>query len=562
MKLFLCFCFVLVFLFNVGVVLSNESNSECIQGELILKLKDGSDYKNLNYLNEKYKVKMRSDFKIFKSLRVIRFSPAIDMDEIIAAYNRDSNVEYAEPNFIYRANVNFQDMRSYKGYVPDDPEFGKLWGLFNTGQTGGVDNADIDATDAWDIITGSHDVIVSVIDTGIDYNHEDIRDNMWKNPGETGTDDSGNSKENNGIDDDGNGFIDDVYGWDFANDDNDPFDDNSHGTHCAGTIGASGNNGIGVAGVTWDVQLMAIKFLTGGGSGTLENAIKGVEYAILNGVNIASNSWGGGGYSSALEEAILHAHEHNILFVAAAGNSSFNNDSSPHYPSSYDIDNVLAVAATNASDELSYFSCYGKRSVDIAAPGSSIFSTVPDNGYSAKSGTSMATPHVAGASALLLGYEPGFTAVDIKNRLISTSRKLYSLKNKVVSNGRLNIYNALTNTETPPPWPVIDPSEWDSFDYGLSTPHPYTNQMDQTWTIEHDGAEFMRLHFVKYELEPRYDFVYIYDGEGNLVDTVNGMEEDYYTEPVNGGVIIVTFKTDESVTKYGFDIDKYEAVLP
>ena len=223
------------------------------------------------------------------------------------------------------------------------------------GANAGVVDADIDAPEAWDISTGSKETLVAVIDTGVDYEHEDIAPNYWTNPGESGLDAEGNDKRTNGIDDDGNGFVDDYKGWDFANNDNDPMDDNSHGTHCAGTIGAKGDDGKGVVGVAWDVSIVGVKFLTGSGSGTLDNAIRSIDYVSAVGAKISSNSWGGGGYSAAMEEAIQRNKEDGILFIAAAGNSGTNNDTRAHYPSSYPLDNVLAIAATDNKDNLAGF---------------------------------------------------------------------------------------------------------------------------------------------------------------------------------------------------------------
>ena len=218
----------------------------------------------------------------------------------------------------------------------------------------------------------SANVLVGVIDTGVDYNHPDLAANIWTNPGEIA---------GNGIDDDGNGYIDDVHGYDFVNNDGDPMDDNGHGTHFSGTIGGVGNNGIGVAGVNWNVKIMALKFLDSGGSGSTANAVAGVQYATMMGVDVTSNSWGGGGFSQALYDAIDAAGAANIAFVAAAGNNGANNDTSPAYPAAYDLPNIISVAATDDNDELASFSNYGAASVDLGAPGVDILSTLPGNQY-------------------------------------------------------------------------------------------------------------------------------------------------------------------------------------
>jgi subtilisin family serine protease len=327
----------------------------------------------------------------------------------------------------------------HQATTPTDNYWLSLWGLHNTGQSGGLSDADIDAPEAWDIFTGSQNVVVGVIDTGVDYNHPDLINNRWINPGEIA---------NDGIDNDNNGFVDDVYGWDFANDDNNPMDDDGHGTHCAGTIGAQGNNNQGVIGVNWAVKLAAIKFL-GPYGGTTSDAIDSIHYAVTNQMTLTSNSWGGGSYSSLLKQAIESARDADQLFIAAAGNGNYDNDQTPFYPASYDVDNVIAVAATDRHDQLSYFSQWGLNSVDIAAPGSSIFSTTPNNKYATYSGTSMATPHVAGACALYLGALPSSDYQKVKTMLLDSVDPIPPLQDKVLSGGRLNIYTLLQSSLGP-----------------------------------------------------------------------------------------------------------------
>jgi subtilisin family serine protease len=323
--------------------------------------------------------------------------------------------------------------------IPNDPLFTNLWALKNTGQTGGTPNADIDAVPAWDITTGSEDVIIAVIDTGIDYLHPDLAENIWTNPYEI---------PDNGIDDDHNGFIDDVHGYDFVKNDGDPMDEHSHGTHVSGTIGGRGNNGVGVTGINWQCRIMACRFLDKNGSGSIADAIDAVNYAVANGARILSNSWGGGGYSSAMAAAITNARDNGVLFVAAAGNDASDTDIYPNYPSCYPIENVIAVAATDDSDELAYFSNYGKTTVHLAAPGVSILSSVLNGGYTWYSGTSMATPHVSGVAALLLAHDPTMSVYELKSRLMWTGDPISSLGTKTVTGRRLNAYNALTAQPT------------------------------------------------------------------------------------------------------------------
>jgi subtilisin family serine protease len=342
-------------------------------------------------------------------------------------------VRWAEPNYIVWADA---------PVVPNDPQFTSLWGLNNTGQSGGKVDADVDAPEAWESFTGDGSVVVGVIDTGIDYAHPDLAANIWTNPGEIA---------GNAIDDDGNGFVDDVHGYDFVGaNDTDPMDDHYHGTHVAGTIGAAANNSTGVAGVAWNVKLMALKFLSASGSGTTDDAIEAVNYVGLmksRGVNVrlTNNSWGGGGFSQALLDAIRDNAAKDVLFVAAAGNYSTNTDASAYYPQSYDSPNVISVAATDRNDLLASFSNYGTTSVDLAAPGVDIVSTSPGASYRTLSGTSMATPHVSGAAAMLFMRASGLGYAAAKSALLTTVDPIASLAGKVATGGRLNLARALSS---------------------------------------------------------------------------------------------------------------------
>lgn len=330
--------------------------------------------------------------------------------------------------------------------IPNDPGFPSLHGMNNTGQTGGTSGVDINATQAWDSFTGNGNTIVAVIDTGVDYAHPDLKDNMWINSGEIA---------GNGIDDDANGYVDDIYGYDFANNDSDPMDDNGHGSHCAGTIGAVGNNGIGVAGVDWHAKIMALKIFDASGSGGIgfySGAIRAIDYAVANGARISNNSWGGRGSSQALSNAIDRARQANHIFVAAAGNSYSNNDLVPNYPSNYKIDNIVAVAAVDHNGDIADFSNRGVQTVDIGAPGVDILSCMPGGGYQYLSGTSMATPHVAGALSLLLDKYPALTYKQAIDMLYSSATISSKLQAVVGGGGRyLNVENLLNS-------PLPDPS--------------------------------------------------------------------------------------------------------
>lgn len=335
---------------------------------------------------------------------------------------QDANVAFAEPDYIETAVA-----------IPNDPSFAQLYGMHNTGQAGGAIDADIDAPEAWDRHTGNRTILIGVIDTGIDYLHPDLAANIWTNPGEIA---------GNGIDDDHNGFIDDIHGWDFAYDDNNPTDGHYHGTHVSGTIAAVGNDGVGVAGVMWTASLVALKFLSDTGSGSLSDAVDAVNYANAMGIRITSNSWGGGGFSQALMDAIAAGG----LFVAAAGNDGVDNDLSPHYPSSYALDNVIAVAATDNRDALASFSCFGRTSVDLGAPGVNTYSTSPGGGYRTLSGTSMATPHVSGVAGLVWTSNPGLSPAQVKAAILSSTDPDPALNGRTVTGGRLNARKALDAT--------------------------------------------------------------------------------------------------------------------
>ncbi len=326
--------------------------------------------------------------------------------------------------------------------VPTDPYYNQLWGMNS-----------IDAPEAWTITTGSSSVVVAVIDTGVDYTHVDLAANIWTNPGEIA---------GNGIDDDHNGFVDDVYGYDFVNNDGDPMDDHSHGTHVSGTIAAMANNGVGVAGVNWSSSIMALKFLDGNGSGYLSDAVRAINYATMMrnqyGVNVCvtNNSWGGGGYSTSMYNAIQASNNADILFVAAAGNSGSNNDFSPQYPANYSCSNVVSVAAITSSGQLASFSSYGVTTVDLAAPGVSIYSTVPGNRYASYSGTSMATPHVAGVAALAFALAPDASVAEVRDAILGGTEPSAALSGKTVTGGTLNAYNTLQLLDAQPPQgPVI-----------------------------------------------------------------------------------------------------------
>jgi subtilisin family serine protease len=324
-----------------------------VPGELLVKYRPSVRAMASEYFRSRWGVATVRTFKRI-GVQQVKLPKDMTVEAALEMFHNDPDVEYAEPNYLRYATAT----------TPNDTFYSNLWGLDNAGDT------DIDAPEAWDITTGNSNVVVAVLDSGVDYNHPDLSNNMWRNVGEIA---------GNGLDDDGNGKVDDVRGWDFVDDDNDPIDSYDHGTHVAGTIAAEGNNGTGITGVVWTAQIMVLRFLDAFGSGSVADAVEAIDYAIEKGARVINASYGSYAYSIAERDAIVRARNAGILFVAAAGNDNWNNDSGTrHYPSSYDLANIIAVAATDQSDSRAYFSNYGATSVDVAAPGTSILSSRPD----------------------------------------------------------------------------------------------------------------------------------------------------------------------------------------
>ncbi|MDP4537428.1 S8 family serine peptidase [Alkalimonas collagenimarina] len=353
----------------------------------------------------------------------VKLPSGVHRDHMIKKLAQHPAIEIAEPNYLVQPLTQ-----------PDDPRFNELWGLSNTGQSGGTVGADISALDAWQVTTGSHDIVIGVIDSGMDYNHPDLIANRWENDGS---------------------YPGHQFGWSTLNPDGDPMDSGSHGTHVAGTIGASGNNGIGVTGVSWNVTLIPCQFL-GPTGGSTAGAIECISYftdlKTNHGVDVkaTNNSWGGGGFSEALKLAIEDGGDAGILFIAASGNDGNNADVAPMYPAAYDSDIIVSVASTDRNDNMSGFSNYGLVSVDLGAPGSAILSTVPGAGYSTFSGTSMAAPHVAGAAALVWSLDPSIPALEMKDILMESGDPLDGLEGMTVSGKRLNVATALEEADPAP----------------------------------------------------------------------------------------------------------------
>ena len=392
-------------------------------------------------------------------VQLVRAEPGQSVPAAEAELERSADVVYAEPNFVRKLQA-----------VPNDPLFSKLYGLQNMGQPVagaiGRPDADIDAPEAWDLTTGSRDVVAAVVDSGVDAGHPDLDSSIWTNPEE-----SGGGRESNGIDDDANGLVDDWRGWDWAADDNLPADENGHGTHVAGTIAASGNDATGVTGVSWNSRVMPLRMLDADGSGTVADLISAYRYAGAEGARIVNASLGGAGFSRAELDAIDAIP--NTLFVVAAGNGGDdgvgdNVDATPEYPCAYQAANIVCVAASDQNDGLASFSNFGSASVDLAAPGVNTLSTVPGGGYAYFDGTSMATPHTAGAAALLWSLYPGASVTGVKSALLGGTDAKSAFTGKTATGGRLNAYRSLELAAgsgglplpvQPPPGPSIQPSD-------------------------------------------------------------------------------------------------------
>ena len=414
---------------------------------VIVKVKEGVSDATLERINRGKGSRTKKKIPHTR-LSVVDLPSNLPVEEAVKSYEASPEIEYAEPDFILNPSQT----------TANDPNYPRLYGLNNTGQNGGTADADMDVPEAWNATTGNAGTVVAVIDEGVDVSHPDIRNNLWVNPDEVA---------GNGVDDDRNGYVDDVNGYDFANNDASVYDPDpvsgagdEHGTHVAGTIAAEGNNSLGVVGVNWRARIMSLKFL-GPNGGYTSDAVEAINYAVAEGAKISNNSWGGGGFSQALFDAINRADASGHLFVAAAGNGGADgvgddNDVTPNYPSSYNSPNIISVAATDNHDALASFSNYGATSVDVAAPGVGILSTLPSNTYGSYSGTSMATPHVTGEAALLKSRSPELDDAQLKARILQYAEKKASFQGKVATDSRANAYQALTSAASAPPPPTSD----------------------------------------------------------------------------------------------------------
>jgi subtilisin family serine protease len=415
-----------------------RSNSDR-EPEVLVKFRREVSFEDIKRIAAKNNDNIEDEIESVDKLVAIDDMDGLSPEAVADEYAKMSDlVLYAEPNIEIEA-APLLDLKTVAPREsvnpvgqPNDPMFSDQWALNNTGQNGGKKKADIDVLKAWQKTKGSRKVVVAVLDSGVDYTHQDLSVNMWTRPDNIPV-----------YKDDELGTIPDLHGFSAVGDQRDPMDENGHGTHCAGVIGAEGDNDEGIAGINWEVEIMPLKFLGRGGFGTTKDAIEAINYAIERkraGVNVRviNASWGSTTYSKALEDAIRAAGDEGILFVAAAGNDGSSNDSRPHYPSNYNLPNVISVAALDRTDLMASFSNFGIKSVHVAAPGKDIVSTWLNGEYREASGTSMATPQVAGIAALLLAQDPKMSVQKLRARILSSVDLLDALTGKLENAGRIN----------------------------------------------------------------------------------------------------------------------------
>ena len=426
---------------TVQSILAVAAKNSYRDGELIVRYKTGIRSASSVRLQAALETrKMRG--MPFLNAEQVKLPAGLSVRDAITLYMQDPDVEYAEPNYL----------RSVRSTFPNDPLFSAQWALSNRL----VPGADIHMPQAWDIISGNTGLVIAVIDTGIDYTHPDLTGNIWSNPGDPNC--------TSGSDNDHNGYVADCRGWNFVGGNNNPMDDDGHGTHVSGIIGAVGNNALGIAGVIWNVKLMPLKILDATGEGTVADEAAAIEYAIAKGAKVINASFAGDTFSNTEQSAIAAANASGVLFVTAAGNSETggsNNDVTPVYPGNYDLPNIISVAATDEQDMLASFSNYGKNTVQVAAPGVDIVSTVPPAlakpfcgaspaaGYEYCDGTSMSTPHVAGLAGLLESYYPNFSYRQARATIMRYVDLLPTLQGRTASGGRVNAYKALSSLLAP-----------------------------------------------------------------------------------------------------------------
>ena len=559
LRLFCLFCLVSLFLVvpSVGHAVvddgrdsgsakksgKKDQKTKYKEGEILIRFKKNVSKEKKNAVHEKMKTKVLHSYRHIDGLEHVKIPDGTSLDAIIEAYKADSEVLYAERNYFYQALT-----------VPNDDLFPDMWNLHNTGQEGGVPDADINAPEAWDHVTGSPNTVVAVVDTGVDYNNLDLVDNIWVNPAEI---------PGNEIDDDGNGYVDDVHGINAITGTGDPMDDDNHGTHVAGTIAATGNNNRGIVGVNWQAKIIACKFLDSTGYGTDSDAAKCLDYFFElktrpdNPVNIilSNNSWGGPGVSQALEDAIDAQRMAGILFITSAGNDTANNDSVDSYPADCFMPNVISVAATDKTDNLGWFSNVGRHSVHVAAPGVLIWSTKIGGSYGGYSGTSMAAPHASGLAALVYSQDPSRDWIAIKNLVISGGQTKPATEGTTISGKRIRAYDAngvgslscsgqVVNTRVQPTGSVFSLDVGSSIDLAALHINCASPNGDVVVTLG-DGTSLTLMD----------------DGQGSDAAAGDGIYSGQWLPP-GEGTYTITFPGSDVVTVYVAKQYSYEDPIP
>ena len=433
--------------------------------------------------------------------------------------------------------LSVQPNYAYSTFETLDPEFSQSWAFKN-----------LLAESAWEYSTGSKQVRVAILDSGIDKAHGDLQKNCFQNPLEI---------SENGIDDESNQWVDDGWGWNFIDHNNQPQDDNGHGSFCAGIIGADWENEQGSRGINRSVTLIPVKILDFLGQGSTASAIEGIEYAVSQRAHIINMSWGGNRFDPLLYQKIREASQKGVLFVAAAGNSSKDNDDLGNaiYPASFDLPGMISVAAYDQKGERALFSNHGKNTVHLGAPGVDIFG-IRLGGFTFKSGTSYAAPHVSGVAALLKAFSPHLDSLQLKERILKTVTPGHPYeKNYTQTGGVLNARNALLNTIPVQP---LHPVKWRKIPFLWSTPHPYAPDKFYQITVKEPGAGFIRIHFKNFEIEEDFEEVPLLDKNRKKIFSYKGKQESFSSAFAMGDEISLEFRSDYNRQFYGLDIDYIE----
>jgi len=499
-------------------------------GDLILRVPNESAKKNV--------MKLMGQSMRFESLGETGFWAVLD-SKALDSSQREVLKDYLQPNFKYsQSEIN-------------DPELKRSWGLINSGQVVeevvGLSHRDIGLEESLRVWRGDSSFTIAILDSGVERNHPELSDRIWQNPNEIAA---------NGVDEDENGLVDDVEGWNVIDGNADISDTSGHGTLVAGIIGARAENGHGSRGIMDHVSIMVVKCFDRHGIGSTAAAIRAIQYAVMKGAQVLNASWGGPNYDPALFEVLKWANSKGVLVVTSSGNDGRDNDRYPVYPASFSLPNLISVAAYNARDERAEFSNYGKSSVEIAGPGVGIFGPSSGNSYRVASGTSFATPFVSGVAGLLWSYRPELSAHEIKTRLLATSSVIsYYEKESLKSAGRVHAGNALMDTKSLRPQ---SPERWHSTPQQWQTKHPYSNSEVIQKVIHVPNATRLRLHFSEFQTEEGYDWVVLRDAKARVVGKYSGDLGAFDSADVLGDSMVIEFKSDDARTYQGVTVDRVD----